>query len=55
MIDTIEELSDVLNGQLIHSVEIYDDGLHLNISNGQTLIFLGVISVGLLEKSVTIQ
>jgi hypothetical protein len=55
MIDTIEELSDVLKGQEIVSLEIYDDGLHLNIRNGQTLIIAGAVCVGLLEHDVTIQ
>lgn len=55
MIDTTEELSEVLRGHSIESVEFHEDGLHLNVSNGQTLVFLGVEAVGLLDVEVTLQ
>ncbi len=55
MLDTIEELSKEVSGREVVSVDIYDDGLHLNLSDGKVLIILGAVGIGLLESPVTIQ
>jgi hypothetical protein len=49
MIDTTEELSKVLKGNVIESLELHEDGLHLSMANGQTLILIGVVIIGLLD------
>jgi hypothetical protein len=55
MLDTIEELSNEVIGREVVSIDVYEDGLHLSLSDGKVLILVGAVGIGLLESPVTIQ
>jgi len=55
MVDTIEDLSEEITGREILSAEVTDDGLHINLSDGNILIIVGVFNVGLLKNKVSFQ
>lgn len=55
MISTIEELSEAVEGEVITSAEIHDDGFHLNLRNGQTLFVVGALAVCLLDPQKVLQ
>lgn len=55
MLDTIDDLSDCVSGRQIESVETHDDGLHINLSDGQIIIIVGALGIGLLNDKVSIQ
>ena len=52
-LNTVEEVMEHLSGSVISSVERTDDGMHVHLSDGRVLVFVGefVMGVMVLDKS----
>ena len=51
-INTVEEVMEHLSGSVISSGERTDEGMHINLSDGRILVFVGdfVMGVMILDK-----